>query len=109
MKNKFIKWICSKDFAYKLAIKLIANRIVHEQNILTPQYLIDRGWVEKDGFYVESNVKNRDMISISFEKTWYRVWHSEKRTFIALESKIEWFENYCLLLRNEERYELSNV
>lgn len=105
-----IRLLSSKKWIYNLAVKLIANRIVHECNNLTPQYLIDRGWVEKGGFYFEPAIKDRDRINISFEDHYYRVWHSNKMTFIALEDSVEWFELYYLLSHPDNgRYELAGI
>lgn len=110
MKQKIMNFACRLDFIYKLAVKLISNRIVREQNLLTPKYLTDMGWIEKDGYYFEPNIKDRDLISISFEKNWFRVWHGKERTFIALESKVEWFEIYYLLSHDDNgRYELAGI
>ena len=95
MKKKIFNWL------YKFAIKVIAINIVKYGNQLTPEYLIKKGWIEQDGYYIESNMKDRDLVSISFEAHYYRVWHSSKRTFIALESTIEWFENYYLIIHGD--------
>lgn len=91
-KKKIYKWL------YKLALKVIAINIINHGTRLTPDYLMKKGWILQDGFYIEPNIKDRDLISISFEAHFYRVWHSSKRTFIAVENTVEWFENYYLLL-----------
>jgi len=110
MKKRLFKWIVKFNWIYKLAKKITANSIVHNQNLLTPKYLTDRGWIEKDGYYIESDIKGRDLISIQFEHHYFRIYHSEKRTFIALKSKIEWFEMYYLLVADSTKmYELSGV
>ena len=99
-----------KSWIYRQAIKVIAKRIVKDSNLLTPQYLLERGWVEKDGYYTEPNMKDRDLITIQFESHYYRVWHSSKLTFIALESSVEWFELYYLLAHGDNgRYELAGI
>lgn len=104
MKKKINNWL------FRLAKKVIAKRLVYSSNLLTPQYLIERGWVEENGYYIEPNLKDRDRISISFEHHYYRVWHSEKRTFFALESTIEWFEMYYLLAHGDNgRYKLAGI
>lgn len=104
MKNKVYNWL------FKLAKKVIAINIVKYGTQLTPQYLIKRGWIEESGYYIEPNIKDRDRISISFEYHYYRVWHSEKRTFFALESTVEWFELYYLLARGDNgRYKLAGI
>ena len=95
---------------FKLAKKVIAINIVKHGTQLTPQYLIDSRWIEQDGYYIEPNLKDRDRISISFESHYYRVWHSEKRTFFALESTVEWFELYYLLAHGDNgRYKLAGI
>ena len=104
MKNKINNWL------FKKAKKFLAKRLVYSSNRLTPEYLIERGWVEQDGYYIEPNIKDRDRISISFESHYYRVWHSDKRTFFALESTIEWFELYYLLAHGDNgRYKLAGI
>ena len=104
MKKKIFNWL------YKFAIKVIAINIVKHGNQLTPDYLLKRGWVEKDGYYVEPNMKDRDLILIQFESHYYRVWNSEHHTFIALESTIEWFEAYYLIIHpHNGRFELAGI
>lgn len=102
MKKKINNWL------FKLAKKIIAINIVKYGTQLTAQYLIERGWVERDGYYIEPNVKDRDRISISFGHHYYRVYHSEKRIFFAIENTVEWFELYYLLAHGDNgRYELA--
>jgi len=110
MKKSFIKWMSNQNWIYNLAVKLIANRIVHGQNQLTPKYLRDRGWIEEDGFFIEPNIKDRDKIWLQFENHYFRIWHGKERTFIGLESKVEWFDNYYLLAHGDNgRYQLAGV
>lgn len=104
MKKKIYNWL------FKKAIKVIAINIVKYGNQLTPEYLLNKGWIEKDGYYIEPNMKDRDLVSISFEAHYYLVWHSSKRTFIALERTIEWFENYYLIIHGDNgRYQLAGI
>lgn len=91
MKNRI------NQLLFKLIKKFLSKRFVHSNNRLTPKYLFSNGWIEKDGYYFEPNIKDRDRISITFEHHFYRVWHSDKLTFIALESTLEWFELYYLM------------
>ena len=91
MKKKLFNWL------HKYALKVIKINIDTYGNRLTPEYLLNKGWIEIDGYYIEPNVKDRDLILISFESHYYRVWHSSKRTFIALASTVEWFETYYML------------
>lgn len=108
--KRFIQWLSLKNWAYKLAVKLIANRIVHGFNRLTPEYLQGKGWIQEGKYWVEPNIKDRDKIWINFENHYYRVWHGGDRTFIALESSLEWFENYYLLANGDNgRYPLAGV
>lgn len=110
MKRNLVKWMSGKNWFYAFALKLIANRIVHHGQRLTPEYLLSRGWVEQDGDFVEPDVKDRDKIWITFENHYYRVWHGKNRTFIGLESTVEWFENYFLLAHGDNgRYKLAGV
>jgi hypothetical protein len=110
MKKVLIRILSNQSWVYRLALKLIANRIVWGNNHLTPKYLTDRGWVKEGDFYVEPNMKDRDGIWLQFENHYFRVWHGKEKTFIALESKVEWFENYYLLAHGDNgRYELAGV
>lgn len=109
MKN-LIKWLSAKQWIYKLAVKLIANRIVHGLNRLTPEYLQNKGWIQEGKYWVEPNIKDRDKIWVQFEYHYYKVWYGGDRTFIALESSLEWFENYYLLAHGDNgRYDLAGV
>lgn len=110
MKNKINKWI------FKLAMTFIAKRLVHSSNKLTISYLISNGWVteydevRKKIFFTEPNIKDRDRVSIEFDGNGYRVWHSEKITFIASETSLEWFEMYYLLIHPDNgRYKLAGI
>ena len=98
------------NWLFRKAVKVIAINIVKHGNKLTTKYLLDRGWIEKDGYYIEPCIKDRDLISIKFESNYYRVWHSSKRTFIATERTIEWFESYYLIINSENgRYDLAGI
>jgi len=104
MKKRIENWI------YKLAIKVIARRIVLKQNLLTPLYLENNGWVKEGDSWVEPDIKDRDKIWIDFEHHYFRIYHGKDKTFIALKSKIEWFEMYYLLTRDSNGlYELAGV
>lgn len=110
MKKKFFNWL------YKKAITVIAINIVNYGNKLTPDYLIKKGWVSEydeircKTYYCEPNMKDRDVVYIEFESHYYRVWHSSAKTFIALESTIEWFENYYLIIHGDNgRYKLAGI
>ena len=109
MKTKIYNWL------FKAVMVFIAKRLVHSDNRLTPEYLLSKGWVMQEGIadkviYVEPNMKDRDRIIITFESHYYRVWHSKKETFIALESTVEWFEIYYLIIHPDNgRYKLANI
>lgn len=110
MKRKIIKWL------FRLSKKVIAINIVNYGTRLTPEYLTKRGWIaEYDEarhkmFYVEPNIKDRDKIFIEFENHYYRVWHSSSKTFIALETTVEWFELYYLLAHPDNGiYKLAGI
>ncbi|MFT7155272.1 MAG: hypothetical protein ACI8Q1_000273 [Parvicella sp.] len=104
MRNKIENWI------YRLAIKVIARRIVLKENLLTPKHLENNGWIKEGESWVEPNIKERDKIWIDFEHHYFRIYHGKDKTFIGLESKIEWFEMYYLLAHGENgRYELAGI
>jgi hypothetical protein len=103
-----------KNFIYNAVIKVIAKRLVYNQNSLTPDYLIKRGWitefdeVRQKTYYVESGIKSRDMISVEFEAHYYRIWHGKERVFVALESSKEWFDIYYLMMHGDNgRHDIS--
>jgi hypothetical protein len=101
MKNKVYNWI------FKLAVIFIVNKLKRRDSVLTPEYLKRKHWVYDEGYYIEPYVKDRDRVSISFENGYYRVWHSNNRTFIALETTIEWFEIYYLIIHPDNRNNLK--
>lgn len=100
-----------KKLIYKIAFKIIAKRLCCNETQLTPEYLFEKGWipeldlVRNKTFIVEPNIKDRDKVSIEFEagKSRYRVWHGKERTFIALETSIEWIEMYMLLMDKHQQ------
>lgn len=109
MKNKIIR-LLSKTAIYSVAVKLIATRIIWSNELLTPNYLEGKGWVKEGKYYVEPMVKGRDKVWVHFEEHYYRVFHGENKTFISLQSRKEWFDNYYLLVcDNDRRYELAGV
>jgi hypothetical protein len=110
MKKMLLKWMSSFDWVYKLSVAVIASRIVRSNQNLTPEFLLANGWEFDGAFFVEPNVKLRDKIWIQFEHHYFRIYHGPDRTFIGLESKQEWFENYYLLAHGDNgRYELAGV
>ena len=107
MKKKFYNWV------YRLALRIIAKNIVIYGNKLTPEYLINKGWILKDGYFIEPNVKDRDLISICWDfdgAEYYSVCHTSKRIYITTETTIEWFENYYLIIHSDNgRYKLAGI
>lgn len=108
--KKLLKWLSSFDRVYKLCLSVIANRIVHSNEYLTPHHLISRGFIQDGNYFIEPNVKYRDKVWVQFENHYFRIYHGPERTFIALESKKAWFENYYLLIHGDNgRYKLAGV
>ena len=98
----FFKAISNIGWIYRLAVKIIANRIVHEKERLTPEYLIQKGWIkdkEHKNFYYEPEVKERYKIWVEFDDHdfSFRVYYGRNKTFIALEKSLEWFNMFYLL------------
>jgi len=108
MKVKIYNWI------YKLALKFIAWRIWVSDEKLTPQILVDAGWVAEDDvvrgktFWYEPNIKDRDRVSIEFENHYYRVWHGKDKTFIAMESSVEWLHVYLICRDHHVKFKNPN-
>jgi len=88
---------------FKLALKLTA-KVIAGGTVLTPEYLISKGFVYYEGFYFEPDVKGRDQIYIKFGNGFYHLYHSSAMTFIALEKTQEWFDMYYLLTQSDVRY-----
>jgi hypothetical protein len=104
MKKKIYNWF------FKKALKIIAVNVVKYGKPLTPEYLLKLGWVELEGYYFDPYMKARDVIQIRFDKHWYYVTHSSKKTYIATENTQEWFENYILLIAGDKRrFELAGI
>lgn len=83
--------------------------MVRKGTPLKSRELYKHGWIVeiKDGrtFFIEPNIKDRDKIWIEFENHYYRVYHSERRTFIALQSTKEWLQAYLFI--NDHHGELK--
>ena len=103
-----------KNFFYKLALKFIANQIINSKTRLTVEYLIKNGWrteydkITDKTFYVEPNIKDRDKVSVEFESHYYRVWHGRERTFVALETSVEWLQLHLLLIDKHKKFSSPN-
>jgi hypothetical protein len=95
-------------FIFKKALAFVQRRVIRGRQ-LTPELLFDKGWSiqEQDGkqFFVEPNIKEREKVWIAFENHYYRVWHGHYRTFVALESTVEWLHTYFAAL--DKHNELS--
>jgi hypothetical protein len=111
MIQKVIELISKQKWAYNLAQRIIANKIIHHSCKLTPEYLINNGWVEDDdGYYSEPNIKDRDKVWVIFYGSFYKVWYGSGKTFIAKESSKEWFEQYYLLINKlDKMYSLAGI
>jgi len=103
IKIRFLEWL------YIKAVQFISYQIVMGDKLLTKEHLVKDGWVLKDGYYVEPDVKDRDMVSIKFEHHYYRVWHGQNKTFIALRSSLKWFELHMLMLENGKMHEMAGI
>lgn len=102
-----------KKLLYKIAMRIV-HKNLFSQNRLTAGYLISKGWVlqfdetlRKD-FYVEPNVKDRDTVWVEFEAYYYRVWHGREKTFIALQTSIEWLQMYMMLMNKNNTFKSPN-
>lgn len=113
IKHKLFKWLSSKSLVKKITIKLFAYQIVWNGTPLTREHLLSRGFIQDENApnsYYQPNIKDRDLITVGFGEGYYIIWHSDKRTYIATEKSIEWFEMYYLLLHGDNgRYKLTNV
>jgi hypothetical protein len=88
-----------KRHILKIIIKILYWLLFKKGNQLQPWDLTAAGWViDESGFYVEPNIKDRDRVSIQFENHYYRIYHSEYRTFVALEYSREWLQIYLFAL-----------
>lgn len=104
-----------KNLIYKLAFNVVAKKIVNSTTRLTHEYLLSIGWISEfdevrgKTFYVEPNIKDRDKVSVEFENHYYRVWHGENRTFVALESSVEWLQLHLFLLDKHNKVDSWNI
>jgi hypothetical protein len=93
-----IKLLSKNKWLYDIASKIVQYRIENSDNFLTEEYLISKGWIKEGEYYTEPNIKERDRISITFGPWYYRIYHGKDKTFIALKSRLEYFEHYYNLL-----------
>jgi len=91
-----------KKALLKTIIKIAHWLMTTKGTQLIPNRLIRAGWeVEHVGhrtFYIEPIIKRRDKVWVEFEHHYYRVYHGEDRTFVALESSLEWLQFYLFSL-----------
>lgn len=91
-----------KNLLLNITIKIARWLMTSRGTQLVAERLMWAGWdpVSIDGriFFIEPTVKIRDRVWIEFENHYYRVYHGEKRTFIALESSKEWLQMYLFSL-----------
>lgn len=113
---KALKRIIRSNWAYNWSQKILKFRVSESSNRLTPDHLKHIGWTFHDGFWYDTDIKERDRVWIKFERTYYRVWHGRDRidrTFIALENTVEWLQNYLLLVWSprfdEQSYRIKNM
>lgn len=100
IKNKIIDFLSNSPFFNRIAFAVVSKSLSNGKN-MNPQYLIDKKWVcDENGFYYEPYTKERDRIWVKFESNFYRVYHGPNKTFIALRSKVLWFENYSNLINS---------
>ena len=109
MKTKLTTFLSNFDWIYNFAIKLMAHRIIRGDNPLRPEHLEIMGFVKDGDYYVEPNIKLRDKVWVQFEAHYYRVFHGGDRTFIALQSRKEWFDNHYLLVNGIRLYDLAGI
>jgi hypothetical protein len=90
----------------KTTFKNIQVGINTSETPLTPYILVKNGWerrTENDKvYYIQPYMKDRDRVYIEFESHYYRVWHSHRKTFISVQTHVEWLLLY-LLLQNPNR------
>ena len=89
----------------------MAIRIVHSTEMLTAEYLTAKGFINDDGWYVESDLKDENKIWVKFDEHGHAtIWHGKEKTFITNESTLEWFEiHYLLAHRDNGIWELAGV
>lgn len=97
---------------FDLAIQIIALNVFRYGQKLTPDYLLKNGWIEKDGFYIETGVEPENTISVSFNKNHsrvcnYTVWHGIPRVRITTENSTQWLKVYCCLVHSSTLYNLA--
>ena len=106
-----------KKLLYNLARKIIVSRMIAGTQ-LTSKYLEDRGWVYRDGYFVDPKANDEKRVSIKFQNPgtfekihYYRVYHCihivgekmdpEALTLIAREMSVEWLEMYLLCINKK--------
>lgn len=112
MKSKFFVFICKMSVVKHFCRKIISYRIVWLNESLTHDYLIKKGFVLKDGYYIEPNVKSKYAIRITFHDngSHYKVSVGESDKVIAVESSVEWFELFYLLHHPDNgRFYLADI
>jgi hypothetical protein len=93
MKKKFRHWLL------RLTIKVQYWIMFRHATQLTSAHLLAAGWIlDHNGYFVEPFIKDRDKVWVQIEGYYYRVFHSERKTFIALECSVEWLQAYLFIL-----------
>lgn len=99
-----------KTILLKLILKISYWLAFQKKTQLTPFDLMRAGWIENvDHFWVQPSIKDRDRVSIKFENHYFRVYHSEKMTFIALQDSKEWLQLYLSLLDHHMELPTSKI
>lgn len=95
-----MEWIkkLTNKILYRLFIKYLSCRIIKSNERINVEYLESIGFKSNGTYFVEENVKVRDKIWVELNDGYYRIFHGERKTFIALESSKYWFDVYYFLM-----------
>ena len=92
---------------YKLALRIVANRIAKSKTRLTPQYLFDRGWIPyldiKMGktYIIKGTVRKRVWVWFA-GKEFYQIYYGCNKRYIALAESVELLEAYMVLVNGHK-------
>jgi hypothetical protein len=90
---------------FHIALAIVRGCINNNTTRLTPDHLLEKGFVCTHGStFIEPDVKARDLVTVVFEKNYYRVYHSDNMIFIAVETSKEWFDTYYMILHPDNRF-----
>ena len=108
-----------KKLLYNLARKIVASRMLAGTQ-LTSKYLEDRGWVYRDGYFVDPKANDEKRVSIKFQAGkkydkihYYQVYHCVQnedrkikhnaKVYFITESSIEWLETHLLCINKKPK------